>query len=110
MRLAYVTNNASRTPHAIAEHLTALGVPAQAHDVITSAQAVARLMGDQLPSGARVLVIGAEELQWAMRKRGLQPVDSVDDDPAAVVQGYGGMDMPWGRLAEAAYAVARGIP
>ncbi|QNE78180.1 HAD hydrolase-like protein [Streptomyces finlayi] len=110
MRLAYVTNNALRTPDAVAEHLTELGVPAEPADVITSAQAVARLMADQLPSGARVLVIGGEGLRVALRERGLVPVDSADDEPAAVAQGYGGPDMPWGRLAEASYAVARGLP
>ena len=40
MRLAYVTNNALRTPDAVAAHLTELGIPAEAGDVITSAQAV----------------------------------------------------------------------
>src|SRR5690242_11587601 len=39
MRLAFVTNNASRTPAAIAGQLTGLGVPARAQDVVTSAQA-----------------------------------------------------------------------
>ncbi|GAA2981567.1 HAD hydrolase-like protein [Streptomyces fulvorobeus] len=110
MRLAYVTNNALRTPAAVAEHLTELGVPAEAADVITSAQAVARLIADQLPSGARVLVIGGEGLRTALRERGLVPVESADDEPVAVAQGYGGPDMPWGRLAEAGYAVARGLP
>lgn len=38
------------------------------------------------------------------------PVESADDDPAAVAQGYGGPDMAWGRFAEAAYAIARGVP
>jgi glycerol-1-phosphatase len=110
MRLAYVTNNALRTPEVVAEHLTRLGVPAKAEDVITSAQAVARLIAEQVPAGARVLTIGGEGLRVALRERGLVPVDSVDDDPAAVVQGYGGPEMPWGRLAEAGYAVARGVP
>lgn len=110
MHLAYVTNNALRTPRMVADHLTELGIPAAADDVITSAQAVARLIADQVPSGARVLVIGGEGLRVALRERGLVPVDSADDDPAAVVQGYGGPEMPWGRLAEAAYAVARGVP
>ena len=110
MHLAYVTNNALRTPDAVAEHLTELGVPAEAADVITSAQAVARLMADQLPSGARVLVIGGEGLRVALRERGLVPVESADDEPVAVVQGYGGPDLAWGRLAEASYAVARGLP
>ncbi|MFJ8887228.1 HAD hydrolase-like protein [Streptomyces sp. NPDC102402] len=108
MHLAYVTNNALRTPDAVAEHLTELGVPADPADVITSAQAVARLMADQLPPGAKVLVVGGEGLRVALRERGLVPVESADDDPAAVAQGFGGPDLPWGRFAEAAYAIRRG--
>ncbi|GAA4940575.1 HAD hydrolase-like protein [Streptomyces heliomycini] len=110
MRLAYVTNNALRTPDTVAAHLTELGIPAEAGDVITSAQAVARLVAEQVPRGARVLVIGGEGLRVALRERGLAPVESADDDPVAVVQGYGGPELPWGRLAEASYAVARGLP
>src|SRR5207302_11182661 len=33
-----------------------------------------------------------------------------DEEPAAGVQGYGGPRMTWDRLAEAGYAVARGVP
>ncbi|MEV5365818.1 HAD hydrolase-like protein [Streptomyces cellulosae] len=110
MRLAYVTNNALRTPDAVAAHLTELGIPAEAGDVITSAQAVARLIADQVPQGSRVLVVGGEGLWVALRERGLVPVESADDDPAAVVQGYGGPELTWGRFAEASYAVARGVP
>ncbi|MDO0928369.1 HAD-IIA family hydrolase [Streptomyces sp. TG1A-8] len=110
MRLAYVTNNALRTPDVVAGHLTELGIPTGADDVITSAQAVARLVGEQVPAGSRVLVIGGEGLRVALRERGLVPVESADDDPVAVVQGYGGPDLTWSRLAEASYAVARGVP
>jgi HAD superfamily hydrolase (TIGR01450 family) len=110
MRLAYVTNNALRPPDAVAEHLTELGIPAEASDVITSAQAVARLISDQIPQRSRVLVIGGEGLRVALRERGLVPVDSADEDPAAVVQGYGGPDLAWGRFAEACYAIGRGVP
>jgi glycerol 3-phosphatase-2 len=108
MRLAYVTNNASRTPQAVAEHLTDLGVPAEADDVITSAQAVARLIADQVPDGAKVLAVGGEGLFAALRERGLRPVESAEDDPAAAVQGYG-PDLRWSQLAEMAYAVNRGV-
>ncbi|GDY66737.1 hypothetical protein SAV14893_061300 [Streptomyces avermitilis] len=110
MHLAYVTNNALRTPDAVADHLTELGIPTGPSDVITSAQAVARLISEQVPAGARVLVIGGEGLRVALRERGLEPVDSAEDDPAAVVQGYGGPELPWGRFAEASYAIARGVP
>ncbi|MDJ0343190.1 HAD-IIA family hydrolase [Streptomyces sp. H10-C2] len=109
MHLAYVTNNAARTPQTVAEHLTRLGVPAGPDDVITSAQAVARLIAEQVPAGSRVLAIGGEGLQTALRERGLEPVASAEDDPAAVVQGYD-PQLRWSLLAEASFAVARGVP
>jgi glycerol-1-phosphatase len=105
-----VTNNALRTPATVAGHLTELGIPAEASDIVTSAQAVARLISEQVPPGSRVLVVGGEGLRVALRERGLVPVDSAEDEPAAVVQGYGGPDLAWGRLAEACYAIARGVP
>ncbi|MCE7080823.1 HAD hydrolase-like protein [Streptomyces sp. ST2-7A] len=110
MASAYVTNNASRTPATVAEHLTRLGVAADPEEVVTSAQAVARLIAEAVPAGARVLCAGGEGLRVALRERGLLPVESADEDPAAVVQGYGGPEMPWGRLVEAALAVNRGVP
>ncbi|MET2716947.1 HAD hydrolase-like protein [Streptomyces harbinensis] len=110
MRLAYVTNNASRTPETVAAHLTELGVPAEAAEVVTSAQAVARLIAERLPAGSRVLCVGGAGLRVALAERGLEPVASADDDPAAVVQGYGGPELPWGALAEATLAVNRGLP
>ncbi|MEU2394250.1 HAD-IIA family hydrolase [Streptomyces sp. NPDC007369] len=111
MHLAYVTNNALRTPDAVAAHLDELGIPTEAAEVITSAQAVARLISEQVEPGAKVLVIGGEGLRVALRERGLVPVDSADEEGlAAVVQGYGGPELPWGRLAEASYAINRGVP
>ncbi|MFD5623218.1 HAD-IIA family hydrolase [Streptomyces yangpuensis] len=111
MHLAYVTNNALRTPEAVAEHLGELGIPTEAAEVITSAQAVARLIAEQVEPGSKVLVIGGEGLRVALRERGLVPVESADEEGlAAVVQGYGGPDLAWGRFAEASYAINRGVP
>ncbi|MET9948458.1 HAD-IIA family hydrolase [Streptomyces sp. NPDC006341] len=111
MHLAYVTNNALRTPDAVAEHLGELGIPTEAGEVITSAQAVARLISEQVEPGSKVLVIGGEGLRVALRERGLVPVESADEEGlAAVVQGYGGPDLAWGRFAEASYAINRGVP
>ncbi|NEB68376.1 HAD family hydrolase, partial [Streptomyces fulvissimus] len=78
------TNNALRTPETVARHLTDLGIPTEAGEVVNSAQAVARLIADQVPTGARVLVVGGEGLRVALRERGLVPVESADEDPAAV--------------------------
>ncbi|HEY9522268.1 MAG TPA: HAD-IIA family hydrolase [Thermopolyspora sp.] len=107
VRLAYVTNNASRTPAAIAAHLTALGVPTAPGDVVTSAQAAARLIAEHVPHGAAVLVVGGMGLRLAVRAQGLRPVTTAYDAPAAVVQGYA-PDMSYGLLSEGALAVRRG--
>jgi glycerol-1-phosphatase len=88
MRLAYVTNNAFRTPAAVAALLRGMGAPAEDGDVVTSAQAAARLLAEQLPAGSPVLVIGGTGLRLAVRERGLRPVSTAADKPAAVVQGY----------------------
>ncbi|GAB2609275.1 HAD hydrolase-like protein [Streptomyces capparidis] len=109
MRLAYVTNNASRPPEAVAGNLTGLGVPARAEEVITSAQAVARLVADEVAPGAPVLAVGGEGLVRALEERGLRPVASADDEPVAVVMGFD-PSVGWERLAEASFAVGRGVP
>jgi glycerol-1-phosphatase len=107
MRLAFVTNNASRTPAAIAAELNQLGVPADPAEVVTSAQAAAHLIADKVPPGAPVLVVGGMGLRLALRERGLRPVSTAAEKPAAVVQGYApGVD--YGLLAEGALAVRAG--
>lgn len=107
MRLAYVTNNASRTPAAVAEVLRGMGAPAEPEDVVTSPQAAARLLADKLPPGARVLVIGSIALRLAVRERGLIPVSTAAEHPQAVVQGYTpGID--YQALAEGGLAVRAG--
>jgi glycerol-1-phosphatase len=106
-RLAFVTNNASRSPSAVAAHLTRLGVPATDGDVVTSAQAAASLIAERVPPGSAVLVAGAMGLRLALRARGLRPVSVAAERPLAVVQGYA-PDMSYGLLAEAALAVRAG--
>jgi HAD superfamily hydrolase (TIGR01450 family) len=106
-RTLYVTNNASRAPAQVAEHLIALGFAAQSDDVVTSAQSAAGLLAAQLPAGAKVLVIGTESLADEMRNVGLSPVRKFEDDPAAVVQGHS-PETAWPMLAEAALAIRAG--
>jgi glycerol 3-phosphatase-2 len=109
MRLAFVTNNAARPPIVVAEHLTSLGIPAAAEDVITSSHAAAHYLSDRLPAGSAVLVVGTTGLIDALVERGLRPVHSADDQPVAVVQGYS-PDLDWRQLAEGAVAIRSGVP
>jgi glycerol 3-phosphatase-2 len=105
--VAYVTNNASRTPAAVAALLGGMGAPVTEADVVTSAQAAARLLAEKLPPKSKVLVIGATALRLAVRERGLVPVSTATEQPAAVVQGFGpGID--YGILAEGGIAVRSG--
>lgn len=110
MRLAYLTNNASRVPAAVAEHLRGLGMPV-AHDeeVVTSAQAVSRLIADAVAPGSLVLVAGGDGLRHCLHRAGLRTTDRFDESVAAVVQGFS-PDLTWADLAEASYAVHAGVP
>jgi glycerol-1-phosphatase len=107
MRLAYVTNNASRTPAAIAALLVGFGVPATAQDVVTSAQAAAGMLAERLPAGAPVLVVGGSGLRLAVRERGLRPVSTAVERPQAVVQGYS-PGITYSLLEQGGLAVAAG--
>lgn len=105
--VAYVTNNASRTPAAIAGLLAGMGAPVTEADVVTSAQAAARLLADKLPPKSKVLVIGATALRLAVRERGLVPVSSASEHPVAVVEGFS-PDVDYGKLVEGGLAVRAG--
>jgi HAD superfamily hydrolase (TIGR01450 family) len=107
MRLGFVTNNAARTPEQVAAHLTELAVPAEADDVITSSQAAASVVVGLLGGGARVLPVGGPGVAAALTAAGLRVVGRAEDEPAAVVQGYG-PSVGWAQLAEAVVAVRRG--
>ncbi|MGH3385392.1 MAG: HAD-IIA family hydrolase [Nocardioidaceae bacterium] len=109
MHLAFVTNNASRPPRVVAAHLRELGVPARDTDVVTSAQATARLVKGLVPAGAAVLVVGGDGLVEALAEHGLRSVDTLDAGAEAVVQGFG-REVGWRGLAEAVAAVDAGLP
>lgn len=103
VRTVYITNNASRSPADVAEHLAELGFPAGPDDVVASSQAAARMLAEQLPAGARVLVVGTAALAAAVTGVGLAVTERADDADA-VVQGHS-PDTGWRLLAEATVAL-----
>ncbi len=105
--VAYATNNASRRADDVANLLASMGAVASPAEVVTSAQAAARLMADRLAPASEVLVVGAPALHAELTEVGLTPVTSADPQPAAVVQGYAA-DVAWNHLAEASVAIRRG--
>lgn len=107
VKVAFVTNNASRTPAAVVEKLRTVGVDAVEADVVTSAQAGAALLAERLPTGSAVLVVGGEGLRQAVADRGFEIVSAAAAEPAAVIQGFS-PDVDWRCLAEATFAVRAG--
>lgn len=108
VHLAFVTNNASRTPEKVAANLVKLGVQATAADVVTSAQAAARVIKDRFGPGAAVLLLGGDGLQAALAAEGLV----VTEEPsraAAIVSGYG-PDVLWKDIMRAATLIRDGLP
>jgi glycerol-1-phosphatase len=105
--VVFLTNNASRTPQAVADQLNELGIVASPEQVMTSAVAAADLLAARLPKGSAVLVVGADALREAVTNAGLRPVARAQDGPVAVVQGFG-PDVGWRVLAEATVAVRAG--
>ncbi|MDF2716556.1 MAG: HAD-superfamily subfamily hydrolase like protein [Paenibacillus sp.] len=79
----FVTNNSSRTPESVADHLRHMGITADADEIVTSSQAAARYVAER-DRGQRVYVIGEDGLKSALREAGLE---LVEERPDFVVQG-----------------------
>ncbi|AEA25992.1 HAD-superfamily hydrolase, subfamily IIA [Pseudonocardia dioxanivorans CB1190] len=106
VRTAYVTNNASRRPSEVAAHLGELGFPATTDDVMTSSQAGAALLAEQVDPGAAVLVLGTDALAEECALVGLKPVREAPG-AVAVIQGHN-PDTGWRNLAEASVVLRAG--
>lgn len=107
LRCAFVTNNASRAPADVADHLRELGVEATTSDVVTSAQAAAQILVERLGGGGRVVMLGGRGLDVALRDVGLDPV-GVEDRAEAVATGYG-PDVRWHDIMRVAVRVRDGL-
>jgi HAD superfamily hydrolase (TIGR01450 family) len=109
MTLTCVTNNASRSPQRVAQHLQELGLQVTAEDVVTSAQAGASELAKLIPQGSRVFVLGSQDLAREVELVGL--VASHDDSLTydALIQGYW-PDMPWRIMDFAAEILRSGMP
>ncbi len=107
-QIAFVTNNASRTPAAVAEQLRELGVHAASDDVVTSGQAAAALALQEFGEGARIAWLGGEGLRSAIEDAGLVPV-TPHDEAVAIITGTA-PEVPWRDISRAAMRVHEGWP
>lgn len=109
MTLTCVTNNASRSPQRVAQHLRELGLAVTAEDVVTSAQAGAAELAKLIPQGSNVFVLGSKDLAREVELVGLNPGHDESRTYDALIQGYW-PDMPWRMLGFAASILQTGVP
>ena len=116
--VVYATNNASRPPEQVADHLVRLGLDVSPGHVVTSSQAGARRVAARVAPGSRVLAVGGPGVARALVEVGLEPVTpgqlrdargerASRPEVAAVLQGYGA-EVTADDLAWASYLVADG--
>ncbi|MDJ0334849.1 HAD-IIA family hydrolase [Salinibacterium sp. G-O1] len=103
-KVAYITNNASRTDVSVAGHLTELGLTVAPDDVVTSPQAAVNILKQTVDAGSTILVVGGDGLVDEVSKAGFVVTRSALDAPAAVIQGFS-PEVGWTHLAEAAFAL-----
>ncbi|GGK73949.1 HAD-IIA family hydrolase [Ornithinimicrobium pekingense] len=124
VRLLFMTNNASRPPEDVAAHISRLGVPVEAGEVLNASQVAAEVLSGRrdrgelsLDGGATVLAVGGVGVGAALDQVGLPWASPADvrerarsGDPlavTAVVQGYG-PQVGVTDLTEAVYAIRSG--
>jgi len=104
-RLAFVTNNSTRTPERVADKLISLGIEASPGEVVTSALATADLLSSR--GGGTAYVVGEEGIRSALAATGIAILDG---EPAAVTYVVVGLDrqVTYERLRVASLLVQRG--
>jgi glycerol-1-phosphatase len=104
-RIAFVTNNSSRTPAQVVERLASVGVDAATEEVVSSALVTATILAERGTGSA--FVIGEEGLVEALTDAGIRVVDPSEEVDAVVV----GFDRraDYTTLKEASVLVQRGV-
>ena len=102
-RPLFVTNNSALTVSDYLAKLARAGVPAEAEDLVTSAQVAADLVKD----ASRILVCGGAGIDEALAGRGVHARGSNPPDVDAVVVGWHD-DFDYAELTAAMIAIRRG--
>lgn len=104
-RMAFLTNNSSRTPEHVAAKLEGLGIAADTSEVVTSALATAELLASR--GGGTAFVVGMEGIRRALAEAGLTILDGEPERVDHVVIGLD-IDATYAKLRHAGVLVQRG--
>jgi 4-nitrophenyl phosphatase len=89
--VVFLTNNSARTPDQVAEKLRGMGVEASAEEVVTSAQATARVVATMAQEDSRApsaYVIGERGVREALAEAGIDVLDGEPEEAGFVVVGW----------------------
>jgi glycerol 3-phosphatase-2 len=87
----FLTNNSARTPKEVADKLRGIGVDATSEEVVTSAQATARVAADIAREASRpatAFVIGERGVREALAEVGIEVLDGEPGEAGVVVVGW----------------------
>jgi 4-nitrophenyl phosphatase len=104
-RMAFLTNNSSRTPEQVAAKLVGIGIDASPTEVVTSALATAELLAGR--GGGTAYVIGQDGIRRALADAGVTVVDGEPDRVDYVVVGVD-VEATYAKLRIAGVLVQRG--
>lgn len=102
--IAFVTNNASRTPEQVVAQLASVGVDARAEEIETSARTAAAVLARR--GVRRVFAIGQDGILGALADAGIASV-ALDGRPEVVLVGLD-RGITYAKLRDAGLAVQRG--
>ena len=105
IKVAYLTNNASRHREELVAQMQHLGVPCTVNQMWGSAYTTARYLATEAPA-ARVFVVGTQGLIRELREAGLTVVET-HEDATHVVAGLD-VGLTYEKLKHAHYAVCNG--
>lgn len=86
--VVFLTNNSSRPTRFVAQKLRSMGVPARPDDILSSAQATARLLQREGAGGSTAFVIGERGIREALEAVGVVLVDGSAGRADLVVVGW----------------------
>ena len=106
-RYLYLTNNSSRGIEGYLAKMERLGIPAQADDFLTSADATVRVLKREYP-GRLIYVMGTESLKDQLRREGLAVTDRPEEAVSVLLAGFD-RELTFQKLEDACFLLGRGV-
>lgn len=110
LKVAFATNNGTRSPQQYVERMAGYGVKIQPDQVVTSSLCVAHLLAQKYPQGGPLFAIGEQGLMEALREKNFELLTPEDAPRAqAVVMGID-RQISFDKMREATLLVRAGKP